>query len=169
MMQKNWLRWLETFERLITSITGWILAFLSIIVCYQVLARYVLKMSPFWIEEVSTISMMWIGLLGAAGCVWTESHMSLQLVVSKLPESIRVWQRFIVDLIVGVFAVFLFQHGISLVSNTMGGTMATLPVPLGVTYLVLPISAATIILFSFVKAVNRILRYHVVKGDGISA
>ena len=134
------IRWLDRVERLITAATAVILIILSALICWQVFSRYVLNFSPFWIEEISVISLMWIGLLGAAACVWTESHMSLELVVSRLPEGIRIWLRAATDLLIAVFAFFLLERGIFLVQKTMSGTLSSLPLAVGYTYLVLPLA-----------------------------
>jgi TRAP-type C4-dicarboxylate transport system permease small subunit len=156
--------WLDRLERFITAVTAAVMILLSVLICWQVFSRYVLNSSPFWIEEISVVSMMWIGLLGAAGCVWTESHMSLELVVSRLPEKIRVWLRSAVDIVVGLFSCFLFERGIFLVQRTMSGTLATLSIPLGYTYLVLPIAGGLMTIFAFSRAVHRLARHYVASG-----
>jgi TRAP-type C4-dicarboxylate transport system permease small subunit len=158
--------WLDRLERVLTAVTAAVMVILSVLICYQVFSRYVLNSSPFWIEEISVVSMMWIGLLGAAGCVWTESHMSLELLVSRLPEKVRVWLRSAVDVTVGLFSFFLFERGIFLVQRTMSGTLATLSIPLGYTYLVLPIAGGMMALFSFSKAIRRVARFYVATGRG---
>ncbi len=169
-MQKGqWAHWLNRLERLVTATTALIMLILSVLVCYQVFSRYVLKSSPFWIEETSVVAMMWIGLLGAAGCVWTESNMNLELIVSRVPEQVRVWIKFLSDMIVAGFAWMLMQQGILLVHSTMTATMATLSVPLGYTYLILPVSGGLMVLFSLIKAVNRVVRFYAVKGENLSA
>ena len=140
-MPEHLMNILDRLERLITAATAVIMIVLSALICWQVFSRYVLNSSTFWIEEISVISLMWIGLLGAAACVWTESHMSLELVVSRLPETLRVWLRVATDIAIGVFAFFLFERGIFLVQRTMSGTLSSLPIAVGYTYMVLPIGS----------------------------
>jgi TRAP-type C4-dicarboxylate transport system permease small subunit len=152
--------WLDRLERVLTAVTAAVMVILSVLICYQVFSRYVLNSSPFWIEEISVVSIMWIGLLGAAGCVWTESHMSLELVVSRLPEEVRIWLRSVVDVIVGLFSLFLFERGIFLVQRMMSGTLATLAIPLGYTYLVLPIAGGMMAIFAFSRAMSRLARFY---------
>ena len=137
---------------------------LSALICWQVFSRYVLNSSPFWIEEISVISLMWIGLLGAAGCVWTESHMSLELVVSRLPETVRIWLRALTDMAIAGFALFLCDRGIFLVQRTMSGTLSSLPLAVGYTYLVLPIAGGLMVLFALVRAISGVSRHYAGKG-----
>ena len=158
------IRWLDRAERLITAATAVIMIILSALICWQVFSRYVLNSSPFWIEEISVISLMWIGLLGAAGCVWTESHMSLELVVSRLPETVRIWLRALTDMAISGFALFLCDRGIFLVQRTMSGTLSSLPLAVGYTYLVLPIAGGLMVLFALVRAISGVSRHYAGKG-----
>ncbi len=158
------IRWLDRAERLITAATAVIMIILSVLICWQVFSRYVLNSSPFWIEEISVISLMWIGLLGAAGCVWTESHMSLELVVAKLPETVRIWLRALTDMAIAGFALFLCDRGIFLVQRTMSGTLSSLPLAVGYTYLVLPIAGGLMVLFALVRAISGVTRHYAGKG-----
>lgn len=168
-MSNKILKLLNSLERIITAVTAIIMIVLSILITYQVFGRYVLRNSPFWIEEISVVTMMWIGLLGGAGAVWTDTHMSLELVVSRLPERIRVWQKALVDIIIGLFAWFIMNQGMVLVQKTMSGTMPTLSIPLGYTYLILPIAGGLTVLFAFFKGINRVIRFYVVKGERVNA
>lgn len=131
---------LDRLERFITFSTAVIMIILSALICWPVFSRYVLNASPFWIEEISVIAMMWIGLLGAAACVWTESDMRLELVVSRRPETLQIWLRAATDILIGVFALVLCERGIFLVQRTMSGTLSSLPIAVGYTYPVLPIA-----------------------------
>jgi TRAP-type C4-dicarboxylate transport system permease small subunit len=158
------IRWLDRAERLITAATAVIMIILSVLICWQVFSRYVLHSSPFWIEEMSVISLMWIGLLGAAACVWTESHMSLELVVSRLPETFRIWLRAATDIVIGVFALVLCERGIFLVQKTMSGTLSSLPLAVGYTYLVLPIAGGLMVLFAGIRAVTGVSRFYAERG-----
>jgi len=158
------IRWLDRAERLITAATAVIMIILSALICWQVFSRYVLNSSPFWIEEISVISLMWIGLLGAAGCVWTESHMSLELVVTKLPETVRIWLRALTDMAIAGFALFLCDRGFFLVQRTMSGTLSSLPLAVGYTYLILPIAGGLMVLFALVRAISGVSRHYAGKG-----
>ena len=103
---------------------------------------------------------MWIGLFGAAGCVWTDSHMSLNLFLEKIPSKIQIWIRVFIDIIIGVYSFVLLREGIILVYQTMGGTLSTLPLKLGYTYIILPISAGIMIIFSVIKVIKRIFDFY---------
>ncbi|MFQ3621159.1 MAG: TRAP transporter small permease, partial [Spirochaetales bacterium] len=133
---------------------------LSILVSWQVFARYVLKDSPYWVEEAVVTGMMWVGLLGAAACVWTGSHMSLELLVKRLPEKVKMYTEILIDLSIASFAWFLITQGYVLAEVTMTSQMSTIPLPLGVTYIVIPISGGFMILFAFFRAYLKIYQFY---------
>lgn len=160
-MHKNaWIKAADNLEKILTAIVAVIMILLSIIVSYQVFARYVLRDSPFWVEEGSEVMMMWLGILGSAAATWTESHMDLQIVVSRLPEQVRMWLRTFVDLLIAIFAFLIFLFSITLVKNLMTGTLLFLPIPIGYTYTILPVSGIIIILFSVIKGINRVVKFY---------
>jgi TRAP-type C4-dicarboxylate transport system permease small subunit len=86
--------------------------------------------------------------------------MSLELVVSRLPDTVRIWLRAATDVVIGVFALFLCERGIFLVQRTMSGTLSSLPLAVGYTYLVLPIAGGLMVLFAGVRAVTGVTRFY---------
>ena len=158
-------KWIDQVERGLTYFTAICMGALSVMVSWQVFARYVLRDSPYWVEEIVVTGMMWVGLLGAAACVWTGSHMSLELVVKRLPDRFKVLVEILVDLGIGVFAVFLLTQGWVLAETTMSSQMSTVPIPLGYTYLVIPIAGGFMILFAFLRAYVKIAAVQEMKRD----
>ena len=90
--------------------------------------------------------------------------MSLELVVSRLPETLRVWLRVATDIVIVVFAFFLCERGIFLVQRTMCGTLSSLPIAVGYTYLVLPIAGGLMVIFAAIRAVTGVTRFYAAKG-----
>jgi TRAP-type C4-dicarboxylate transport system permease small subunit len=144
-------------ERILTGIAAAIMGLLSLIVCWQVFARYVLQKSPIWVEEFSVTAIMWIGLLGAAAAVWTGDHMRLELLTKRLPKQLGVVVEVLIDVAIGYFSLFLLQNGWVLTQATWTSRMSTIPLPLGITYLVLPIAAVFMIFFALFRIMAKIL------------
>lgn len=144
-------------ERALTAICAFLMGILSLIVCWQVFARYVLQKSPVWVEEFSVTALMWIGLLGAAAAVWTGDHMRLELLTKRLPKNGGLFLEVLIDAAIGYFSLFLFKHGLNLTSATWTSQMSTIPLPIGITYLVLPIAAIIMVLFAALRIASKIL------------
>ena len=159
--------WLNRLERAITAVTAVILGLLALLVGWQVVARYVFHSGQFWAEELALVAMMWAALLGAAGCVWTDSHVRLRILIEALPASVRLWTLTIVDGIILWFALLMIREGMSLVQRTMGGKMSALGIPIGTTYYVLPAAAVLMAIFASVRGLNRVVG-HYLEGGGRS-
>ena len=157
--------WLQQLERLLTAVTAVILGLLALLVGWQVVARYVFNTGIFWAEELSLLAMMWGTLLGAAGCIWTDSHVRLNILLDRLPASVRVWMLTAMDGIIIWFAFWIVKEGMLLAQRTMGGQMSALHIPIGITYVILPAAAALMIIFTVVKALERLVAHYTTKGE----
>ena len=158
------LGWLE---RILTALAGGILGMLTLLVAWQVVGRYVFSMGLFWADELTGVAMMWAALLGATACIWTDSHMRLNLIVDRLPPTVRVWLLTLMDGVVVWFALVFFKEGMTLVERTMSGRMSSLDVPIGITYAVLPGAAVLMAAFALATAFHRLLNhYRAERGEG---
>src|SRR5512136_2366080 len=159
-------KWLDRLELVITAITGGILGLLTLLVGWQVVGRYVLRVGLFWADELTVVAIMWAALIGAAGCVWTDSHIRLNLIIDRLPAAMRLWILTLMDGVIVWFAYLMLKEGITLVQRTMSGTMSALKIPIGTTYYVLPGAAGLMIVFASVAALNRIVKFYQTKEGG---
>ena len=106
---KKMTTWLDRLERVITVVTGAILGFIAFLVTWQVVARYLLHSGQFWVEELALLAMMWAALLGAAGCIWTDSHVRLSLLLSWFPPTVRLWILTLMDGLILWFAIMMIK------------------------------------------------------------
>ena len=152
----HWIfRFLDRLERGVTAIIAGILGLLVCVVGWQVFARYVLQSGQFWAEEFCLVAMMWAALLGAAACLWTDSHVRVTIILSLIPAKLRRWILTLTDAIILWFAFMIFKESLFLIQRTMGGQMSALRIPIGATYYVLPLSAFLMFLFTLVRMVKR--------------
>ncbi len=163
---KNWGPILEKIKRIFnrieeitTRITAFLIIMLTILVSWEVFARYVLNTGAFWAEEVSITAMMWIAFLGASGGIWTDSHICLKFVIEIFPDTMRKTINIINYIIVGSFSLLLFNFGITLVKKTISGKLSATNIPIGYTYLIIPISTAFMVIFSLLKIVQAIIKF----------
>ena len=152
---ERWVRFGNTLGRVANVSAAILTAMMSIVICWQVFARYVLNTGQFWAEEFAVICMFWLALLGAAGALWSGDHIGLRMIVDRLPERGREAVAIVTEFCIAAFAVLLFLQGLELVARTAGGDWSALRVPLGYTYVVLPISAALMAILSLLKGALR--------------
>ena len=144
-------RVLHLLEKVFQTLTGVFIGLLTLFVSWEAFARFVLHSGQFWSQEASLIAMTWIGLLGAAAAVWSDGHISLTLVVERLPPlGQKIFHAF-AHLAVAGFSLVLFFTGITLVRSTMDGIWSSIPIRIGTTNIVVPATAAIMFGFSFVR------------------
>lgn len=148
-------RILGVLERVFQTLTGILIGLLTLFVSWEVFARFVLHSGQYWAQEASLIAMSWIGLLGAAAAVWSDGHISLTLIVDRLPAIGKRILRAFADLAVAGLSLVLFITGITLVEGTMGGTWSSIPIAIGYTDMIVPVTAAIMFLFSLVRFVRK--------------
>ncbi len=151
----RWIRLGNSIERVLNFLAALLAALMTFVVCWQVFARYVLNTGQFWAEEFAIICMFWLALLGAAGALWSGDHIGLRVVVERLPKPLQGAAQVTSELVIGIFAILLTIQGVELVARTSGGNWSALRIPLGYTYVVLPISAALMAILSLMKATLR--------------
>ncbi len=149
---------LDGVEKTLQTLTAILIGLLTLFVSWEAFARFVLHSGQFWSEEASLIAMTWIGLIGAAGAVWSDGHISLRLIVDKLPPVGRQIMHAFADLAVAFFSFVLFLTGLTLVEGTMGGTWSSIPIRIGYTNMIVPVTAAMMCLFSTVRFIHKLVR-----------
>jgi tripartite ATP-independent transporter DctM subunit len=93
-------RWMVPLEAVSAALTLGIIGLLLA----AVLSRYVFASAIVWIDEVVSISFIWLTMIGAALAMHRNEHLRLSLVVDKLPAR---WQPFVHAFALTVVAAFL--------------------------------------------------------------
>lgn len=150
---------IDKIEKYLTYFTSVMIILLTTVISFQIFVRYVLNTGVFWLQELSVIMMMWIVFLGASGAVWDNSHIGLNFLVEMMPPGVKIWLRVLSDLIIAIFSILFFNYGLTMTIKT-GGTLSALRIPIGFTYIIIPVTASLMALFAIIKLINRIRLYH---------
>lgn len=149
---------MKRFRDAVDKILAWFLIALMGIavlnVLWQVFTRWALQDPSSYTEELARYLLIWIGLLGSAYAVGKKLHLAIDLVPMKLEGRARRWLEIAIQLLIFAFALaVLVGGGIRLVVLMLrfGQVSAALGVPLGIVYLVLPLSGLLIMLYSGVE------------------
>lgn len=114
-----------------------------IVVSCNVFARYCLKSSLVWAEELSMVFFVWVVFLGAYYALTTKSHLALSFLVKRVPKKIRIIDKYIVLMLVMFFLVVLCVGGIQFVKNVivLGQRTPLLKISAAWSYACVPVSA----------------------------
>ena len=142
---------------------------LVIDVIWQVLTRFlsncrffvfdkpIIKNPSRWTDELATILLIWVSLLGASVGFIRKSHLGVDYFVGKLKGKLKIFIEFLVYLLVIAFAgIILIYGGYTIVSKTLdaGQPSPALQIEMGYVYLALPISGFFIAIFALEAAIQ---------------
>jgi len=116
-----------------------------VIICYQVVMRFVFNDSPSWTEEVAILLMIWFGILSIPIGVKLNLHIGIEYVFNQfsLPGQYLI-SRLIYLLIAGFGLVMIF-YGLELVDFMTMSTLPATKLPSAVEYAAIPVSGVLLI------------------------
>ncbi len=139
-------QFLERFERSVRFFLAVLLAFITIGVFIQVCMRYFFSLSFLWGEELSLFAFIWSVYLGAAIAVRRRVHFSFDFLASLLPGRAAAAQQLVVNLIVLGLAVVMLIQGSEFSILSIRRFSPALGITLFIPTLIIPVSAAYMIL-----------------------
>ena len=133
---------------------GILMAVIFLSATFQVLNRFIFRLSAPWTEELCRYAFIWIALLGIANGVKRDSHLNVDLIDNFLSPKAKNILGLILDI------VFLALMGYMFVISTeylmrvasYGTKSVGLGIPMWIVYLVLP-------LFSILTVVRLVEKY----------
>ena len=141
-------------RKIIDKSLEWLLVFLMSIlvldVLWQVISRYIMSSPSSYTDELAGFLLIWVGLFGAAYVAGKREHLAIDLLLQRSSKNRKFKLEIIISVIVILFAIVVMVIGGSWLVYTrfyLSVKSAALGLPLGVVYLVLPISGLLIAYF----------------------
>lgn len=134
-------------------IAGLAIGAMSLIIPWGVFARYVLGTGSHWPEPVAVLLMVTFTFVGAAAGYRAGAHIAVGMLTDRLAPALQRVCEKLVDLLMVGICLFVMVWGGKLVLETMQQSLADLPwLPVGLTYLPLPIGSLLTLVFVLEKA-----------------
>lgn len=131
-----------------------------VLTCWQVFTRYVLQNPSSWSEELVSYMFAWMALLGASIVVGERGHMNIPVVVERMGKGAQMFFSIFSEVVACVFAaVILVFGGVQITTLAMGQMTSSLGVPIGIFYVVLPLSGVLNVVYTIINI------YDIVKGN----
>jgi TRAP-type C4-dicarboxylate transport system permease small subunit len=138
-----------------------------LLTCWQVFTRYILQNPSSWSEELVSYLFAWMSLLGASLVVGERGHMNIPIVVERMSDRWRKVFAIFAELVALAFAgVILIFGGIQIASLAMGQMTSSLGLPIGVFYVILPISGLINIIYTALNIVDIATDSEMVEREG---
>ena len=128
---------------------------MMVVICAQVLYRYVLDMPLPWSEELGRYIFVWMSFLGIAAAYYKGSHVAFDLLQSKLKGVAHKGLTVILDLLTITLALGLLVGGRALVQIGTLQRSPALSLPMHFVFSVIPISGGIMLYFALSKLFSR--------------
>lgn len=133
-------------DKLINFIIFVFMFIMCLVVCYQVITRFIFHDPPAWTEEVARYCMVYIAMLGSGVAIRSGGHMSLVMFTDKIKNrKIRKAIFVISCLSCAAFAVYLIIYGCVYVKLGFMKAAASIPIKMGVVYPAIPIGGVVLL------------------------
>jgi TRAP-type C4-dicarboxylate transport system permease small subunit len=133
-------------------LSGTALVVITLIIPLGVFMRYVMSHPLAWPEPASVIMMVMFSFLGGAAVVRAKVHVAVEALLNAVSERTRRFMLWGVDGCMIATALFMLGYGAHLCQLTWHQSIAEFPgLPVGLTYLPIPIAGALTLLFTFEK------------------
>ena len=126
-------------------------AFMVIIGTYQILVRYIFNSPSTVSEELLTYSFTWMSLFAAAYVFGKREHMRMGFLADKLnKKKLTILNAIIV---IAFALIVMVYGGISITSLSMTQKTASLGIPMGYVYIVIPITGVVIAVYGVLNVI----------------
>nr|WP_244492180.1 TRAP transporter large permease subunit [Aureimonas sp. AU12] len=143
-------RWMRPVEWIAASLLTFIIGLLLV----GVLSRYVFSTPVIWIDEVASLSFLWLAMLGAAMAVDRSEHLRLTVFVNLLPPQARAFASTLALLLMAAFLAAMLLPAIDYASEEAYVTSAALNIPMSWRASALPCGIALMLLLAVVNALR---------------
>ena len=142
-------------DKCLRGVCSFLFGAMVIIGTYQIVTRYVFNSPSTVSEELLTYSFTWMALLISAYVFGKREHMRVAFLADKLTGSARVALEVVIEgLTVAVAAIVLLYGGYTIMQLTMTQKTASLGVPMGFIYTVVPITGALICVYGVLNIID---------------
>ena len=129
--------------------------FMGVVGTYQILVRYLFNKPSTVSEELLTYAFTWMSLLAAAWVFGKREHMRMGFLADKLDKEKKRALDMVIEGIIMVFAaIVLVYGGIQITALTMSQKTASLGIPMGYIYAVVPVCGALILIYGVLNLVD---------------
>ena len=145
-------RFRGTLDKALEAVIIFLSGLMVVVGAYQILVRYLFNKPSTVSEELLTYAFGWMSLLAAAYMFGKNGHMRMGFLADKAEGSSKRTLEVISQcLIFGFAAVIMIYGGIQITSLTMSQRTASLGIPMGYVYLIVPLSGVLILVYSIMN------------------
>jgi TRAP-type C4-dicarboxylate transport system permease small subunit len=120
----------------------------------QVVFRYFLGQPLTWSDELARYLFVWASFLGWIVAARRRSHLSIDMLLVRMPRRAGAALRIFGALCGIAFAGLLVWYGWRIMVRNLDVETTALFFPMGVVYAIVPVAAVAVLLYAIVDAVH---------------
>lgn len=142
-------------DRVLAAATIFLFAAMVVVGTYQILVRYLAGRPSTVSEELLTYLFTWMALLAAAYVFGKREHMRMGFLADQLPKGGRIFLDYLSEILIFLFAAVVPVYGgIQITALTMSQKTASLGIPMGDVYCVVPLCGILIMIYSVLNLIG---------------
>ncbi|MCT8161739.1 TRAP transporter small permease [Pseudoruegeria sp. SHC-113] len=126
---------------------------------WLVFGRYVLNVTPTWVEQLALLLICYIAFLGAAAGVHQDTHIGVTLFRDMLPETAQKALLIFIDFVLAGFGAVMLVAGATLMEFGADTMLPMLNIPESVRTAAITSLGALLVLFAGTRGLLRILTF----------
>lgn len=158
---KNYLllvhRAIDEFNRLIGWMLAGLLLIMTVLIFWQVFARFVVGSPLFFSDEIARFSMLWLTFLGAGYAYRKGTLISVDILLEHAGKKLSCLLRISVILCSSVFAFVLIKYGYELMSRVSNQTAPSTRISMMWPYMAIPAGGVVIMINSLGLLLDEVL------------
>lgn len=145
----------SVIDKILSSACAVFFGLMVIVGTYQIVTRYFFNAPSTVSEELLTYSFTWMALLASAYVFGKRDHMRMGFLADKVTGTGRKVLEISIECLVLLMALSVMVYGgFTIMQLTMTQKTASLGIPMGYIYTVLPVSGLLIVFYSIVNIVD---------------
>lgn len=155
-------------DKIIMGACIFLFALMVIIGSYQIITRYFFNHPSTFSEELLTYSFTWMALLASAYVFGKRDHMRMAFIADKLKGTPKKVLDIVIELMIFVFSLgCLVWGGWSIMQLSMQQKTASLGVPMGYIYTILPVCGVAICVYCVLNIIDMVHGKDLTMKDGM--
>ena len=147
-------------DMILSAVCVFIFAVMVVVGTYQIVSRYFFNSPSTVSEELLTYSFTWMALLASAYVFGKRDHMRMGFIADKLTGTPRKILEIVIECLVMILAASVMVYGgFTIMQLTMTQVTASLGIPMGVVYAVVPLSGIRIVFYSILNIADLAMGY----------
>ncbi len=156
----------QILDKILCVICAVLMAFMSILVVYQVFTRYVLNNPSTFSEDLLTYAFVWMSLLSTALVFGEQDHMKLSILADKVKGKSQIILSIVTELIILVITYIIFLNGGKSFMNVGAMQVSpTLHIRMVYVYAILPAAGVLIVIYCILNIGLLASQFMKPKGD----